>query len=262
METLVVLGVVLVATLVGSIFIKSYLEKKRIEQARKLVDLHDDLKRMQNAMSIIPEIYIDKPTKVFMIRRLIQLLTQVQQAGNESEGINIQIQELEFELDKVQNKQDDSVKRLGKCSNISNADTAHEVKMSIKFLHGQMLTSVKTGLIPKSYGARIAKNLKVMASRLGLDLNYNMAKAALKMNKWRPALGKLRMSKSIILKSPIKQYLDQQKTEIDDLIAKTEAKLNEARTQNQATSQNKLAAGVEKIQEDESWEGKKNIYDD
>lgn len=262
METMVILGVVLVAALVGSIFIKSYLEKKRIEQARKLVDLHDDLKRMQNAFSIIPEIYIDKPTKVFMIRRLMQLLSQVQEAGNESEGINIQLQELEFELDKVQQKPDDSVKRLGQCSKVSNADTAHEVKMAVKFLHTQMLTSVKSGLIPKSYGARIAKNLQVMASRLGLDLNYNMAKAAIQMKKWRPALGKLRMTKSIILKSPIKQYLEQQKKEVDTLISKTEAKLNETRIQNQANTQNKLAAGVEKIQEEESWEGKKNIYDD
>ncbi|WP_396586842.1 hypothetical protein [Bermanella sp. R86510] len=262
METMVIFGAVIVLTLIGSIFIKSYLEKKRIEMARKLVDLHDDLKRMQNAMAVLPDIYLDTPTKVFMIRRLIQLLQQVQESGNQSEGINIQIQELEYQLDKTQQRKDDSVKRLSQCSKIAHPDTAHEIKVAVKFLHGQMLASVKNGLIPKSHGARITKNLKVMAHRLGLDLNYNLAKQALQTNKWRPALGKLRMTKSIIIKSPIKQYLEKQRIEVDELIKKTEAKLNQVRIQNQTQSQNKLAEGVDKIQQEEDWESKKNIYDD
>lgn len=254
-------GVLMVATLVGSIFLKSYLDKQKIERARQLVDLHDDLRRMQNALAMIPDAYLDVPTKIFMVKRIIQLIDAVQEVGNESEGLNILKMDLEGQLAKILQTKDDSVKRLSQWTKIEHPDTAHEIRTLTKFLHGQILNTVKSGLIPRAHGARVVKNLKVIMYRISVDLNYTLAAAALKMNKLRPALGKLRVVKGLILKSPIKQHLKSQQDQINALIEKTEAKIIQEREANAATTSNKLASGVEKIEEEEAWESKKNIYD-
>ncbi len=261
MVTFIVLGVLILATLVGSIAMKSYMEKRRIERARMLVDLHDDLRRMQNALVVIPQVYIDTPTKLFMIKRLMQLIEQVQGAGNETNSLSALHQDLNTQLEKAINAKDDSVDRLSKWTQIDNADTAHEMKTLIKYLHSQIISAVKAGLIPRAHGSRVVKNLKVMAHRVGLDLNYSLARSALKMNKHRPALGKLRVALSIALKSPIKQYLKPQRELLEKLIKQTEAKIDDTRNKGNQTSVNKLASGVDKINQDEELDNKKNLYD-
>lgn len=261
MEGMAVIGVLIVLTLVGSIFFKSYIEKKRIERARKLVDLHDDLRRMQNAMGTIPEIYMDTPTKIFIIKRLMQLIDQVEEVGNESDSLSNLRQELESRLEKAMAAKDDSVKRLSQWSKINHPDAAHEVKNLCKYLHGQIISSVKGGLIPRAHGSRVVKNLKMMMHRIALDLNFNLASAALKSGKLRPALGKLRVAKGLVIKSPIKQHLNAQKEQIEKLIESTERRLSQQRKEQASTSVNKLASGVDKMEEEEAWDNKKNIYD-
>jgi len=261
MDMLAVIGVLMVLTLVSSVFLKSYLEKKKIERARMLVDLHDDLRRMQNALAIIPEIYLDIPTKIFMIKRLIQLIDAVEEIGNESQSLNMLKMDLEAQLAKTLQSKDDSVKRLSTWTKIEHPDTAQEIRTLTKFLHKQILSSVKSGLVPRAHGARVVKNLKVVMHRIALDLNYTLATSALKMNKLRPALGKLRVAKGLLTKSPIKQHLKNQKDELDALIEKTERRLVSQRKANAATTENKLASGMDKIQEEEAWDSKKNLYD-
>ena len=131
----------------------------------------------------------------------------------------------------------------------------------IKFLHGQMVTSVKSNLIPRALGTRVVANLKIMAPRLAMDLNYNLAQGALKMNKPRPALGKLRVAKGLIHKSNIKQHMKKQQMEIEALIKSTEEQLNAKRKKAQAQSVNKLASGVEDMNEKDQWDQKKNLYE-
>lgn len=261
MDMLAVIGVLMVLTLVGSVFLKSYLEKKKIERARLLVDLHDDLRRMQNALAIIPEVYLDVPTKIFMIKRVIQLINAVEEAGNESDSLNMLKMDLEAQLAKTLQAKDDSVKRLSQWTKIEHPDTAHEIRTLAKFLHNQILSSVKSGLVPRAHGARVVKNLKVIMHRIALDLNYTLATSALKMNKLRPALGKLRVAKGLVLKSPIKQHLKSQKEEIEGLIEKTEQRIIAQRKENAATTENKLASGMDKIEEEQAWDSKKNLYD-
>ncbi len=262
MDSFVIFGTLITLTLVGSIFLKSYLEKKRIERARELVDLHDDLRRMQNAMAMIPDLYLDIPTKIFMIKRIIQLIEKVQEVGNETEGLTILSQDLEGKLAKTLNSKDDSVKRLSQWGKIDNPDTAHEVRSMAKYLHGQILKCVKSNLVPRAHGARVVKNLKVIMHRIGLDLNYNLAKNALRAKKMRPALGKLKMAKSLLLKSPIKQHLKSQLTELESLISKTEKTLVEARKASAQATANKLSSGMDKMEEDEAWDNKKNLYEE
>jgi len=261
MTTFVVLGVLILATLVGSIAMKSYLEKRRIERARLLVELHDDLRRMQSALAVVPQVYLDTPTKLFMIKRLMQIIDQVQAAGNETESLTEMHQDLQTQLEATIHAKDDSVERLAKWTKIDNADMAHEIRSLIKYLHGQIVSAVKLGLIPRAHGSRVVKNLKVITYRIGLDLNYTLARHALKLNKHRPALGKLRVALSITLKSPIKQYLKPQKETLEKLIKQTEARIeNQSKEKNKATA-NKLASGVDKIKEDDDLEQKRNLYD-
>lgn len=99
--------------------------------------------------------------------------------------------------------------------------------MMIKFLHGQILTGVKSGLIPRAHGSRVVKNLKVMMHRLAPDLNYNLARAALRSNKLRPALGKFRVALGLCLKSPIKNSLNKQQEQLETPIKQTDAKIIE-----------------------------------
>ncbi len=260
MVTFIVLGVLILATLVGSIAMKSYMEKLRIARARQLVDLHDDLRRMQNALVVIPQVYIDTPTKLFMIKRLMQLIDQVQSTGNETSSLSALHQDLSTQLEKAINAKDDSVDRLSKWTQIDSADTAHEMKTLIKYLHSQIISAVKAGLIPRAHGTRVVKNLKVMAYRVGLDLNYSLARSALKMNKYRPALGKLRVALGIAIKSPLKQQLKPQRELLEKLIKQTEAKIEDNRKKGN-TSVNKLATGVDKINQDDELDNKKNLYD-
>ncbi len=261
MTTFVILGALILATLVGSLAMKSYLEKRRIERARLLVDLHDDLRRMQTALTVVPQVYLDTPTKLFMIKRLMQIIDQVQEAGSETDHLNDLHQGLQTQLEATIAAKDDSVERLAKWTRIDDADAAHEIKSLIKYLHGQILSSVKIGLIPRSHGSRVVKNLKVITYRIGLDVNYTLARNALKLNKYRPALGKLRVALSITLKSPIKQHLKPQKETLEKLIAQTEAKIAQQQKEKSRDTVNKLASGVEKIQEEDELEQKKNQYD-
>ena len=261
MDMLAVVGVLIVLTLVSSVFLKTYLDKKKIERARQLVDLHDDLRRMQNALAIIPEVYLDVPTKIFMIKRIIQLIDAVEEVGNESDSLNMLKMDLESQLAKILQTKDDSVKRLSQWTKIEHPDTAHEIRSMTKFLHNQILKCVKSGLVPRAHGARVVKNLKVIMHRIAIDLNFTIAASALKMNKLRPALGKLKVARGLVIKSPIKQHLKKQKEELEALIEKTEKRLIEKRKENAATTSNKLASGMDKIEEEEAWDSKKNIYD-
>lgn len=262
MDSLIIVAVLITITVVGSAFLKSYLDKKRIERARELVDVHDDLRRMQNAMAIIPDLYLDIPTKIFMIKRIIQLVNKVQEIGNESESLKLLSIDLESQLVKIMNSKDDSIKRLSKWGAIEHPDTAHEIRTLTKYLHSQIVSCVKNGLIPRSHGARVVKNLKVVMYRITLDLNYNLARSAMRTNKLRPALGKLKNARAALLKTPIKQHLKTQLEELETLIEKTERKLVAQRKASQAQTANKLSSGMDKIEEEEAWDSKKNIYED
>lgn len=261
MDSMLIFGVLIALLLVSSIFLKSYLDKKRIERAREMVDLHDDLRRMQNAMALIPDLYLDIPTKVFMIKRIMQLINKVQQVGNESEKLKMLYMDLEQQLNKVLNSKDDSTKRLNQWGKINDPDTAHEIRTVTKYLHGQILACVKSHLIPRSHGSRVVKNLKIIMHRIALDLNYNLARNALRMKKLRPALGKFKMARGLLIKSPIKQHLKDQLQELEASIEKVEKMLVSQRKAASAATANKLASGINKIEEDEAWDNKKNIYD-
>ena len=261
MDTMIVLGVLIVLTLVCSVAVKSYLDKKQIERARGLVDLHDDLRRMQNAMAIIPDLYLDTPTKIFIIKRIMQLVLKVQEVGNESDSLKMLHTDLEGQLAKIINSKDDSVKRLSQWAKIENPDAAHEIRTMAKLLHTQILSCVKSGLIPRAHGSRVVKNLKIVMYRISLDLNYNLAQQSMKLKKYRPALGKLRVAKGLIVKSPIKQYLKTQGEQVDALITQVEAKMLAIRKAESKNKPDALSSGMDKIEEEEAWEAKKNDYD-
>ncbi|GAA6133716.1 hypothetical protein NBRC116188_05050 [Oceaniserpentilla sp. 4NH20-0058] len=261
MDSIIVLGALLVITLISSIFVKNYLEKRRIEKARELVDIHDDLRRMQNAMNIIPGIYFDIPTRIFMLKRTMLLISKVLELGQDNQNLNALYQDLEIRLEKTLEAKDDSVKRMNKHSQINDPDTAHEIRQTIKFLHDQILKSVKTGLIPKSQGSRVVKNLKVIMQRTVMDMHYNIAQHLLSNKKFGPAMSKFKVTLSLVLKSPSKQALTPFKDELERVIKKIEHRLNEGRKKASQQSANKLSSGMDKIKEEEDWESKKNIYD-
>lgn len=260
-SSIAIIGILMMAALVVSIFIKSYLDKKRIANAREMVELQDDLRRMQAAMSIIPDLYFDVPTKIFMFKRVIQLASKLQEFTGEDAKLNILMGTMQEQLQKIQGSKDNRAARLTQWSKINNPDTAHEARSMIKFLHGQMVIAVKSSLIPKALGTRVVANLKIMTPRLAMDLNYNLAQGALKLKKYRPALGKLRVTKTLLLKSNIKQHMKKQLTELDELIKSTETHLNAKRKKAQAQNVNKLADGVEDMNEKDQWDQKKNLYE-
>ena len=262
MDSLIILGTLLVVTLVSSIFIKNYIEKRRIEKARELVDLHDDLRRMQNAMHIIPSVYFDLPTRIFMLKRTMQLIAKVLEYGQENQNLKALYQEMEIQLEKTLEKKDDSVKRLNVRSKVEDPDTAHEIRQMVKFLHEQILKSVKSGLIPKAHGSRVVKNLKIIMQRTVMDMNYNLARSFAANKKLGAALSKFKVTLSLILKSPIKQSLAPFKEDLERTIKKVEERLYEERRKASQASANKLATGVDKIQQEEEWEIKKNYIDD
>lgn len=261
MEPLIALAALILVSLIGSVFMKNYLEKKRIARARMLVDLHDDLHRMQNAMAILPELYLDMPTKLFMIKRIMQLIEKVQEVGSESNSLTMLHEDLATQLEKTLNNQDDSIKRLSKWGKLSNPDTAQEIRMLTKYLHSQVLVATKTHLVPRAHAARVVKNLKVIMYRVPLDLNFNLANVAIKSNKLRPALGKLRVALGLLLKSPIRQHLKKQHEQIEMLIKQTEEKIAIQQKAKSANTTNKLASGVEELDKEDDWNTKKNLYD-
>lgn len=261
MDSLFIIGTLLVVTLVGSIFVKGYIDKRRIEKARELVDLHDDLRRMQNAMAVIPGVYFDIPTRIFVLKRTMQLIAKVLEIGQENQTLNALYHEMEVQLEKTLEVKDDSVKRLKKRGKIDHPDKAHEIRQMVKFLHEQIIKSVKAGLIPKAHGTRVVKNLKTAMQRTIIDMNYYLAMDSYRNQKLRPALGKFKVTLGLIIKSPIKKYLEELKNEVEKRIKDIEKKLMAERRRANEASANKLASGVDKIQEDEAWESKKNIYD-
>jgi hypothetical protein len=261
MDSTLIFAMLIVIVIMGSFFLKSYLDKKRLARAREIVDLHDDLRRMQNAMAIIPDLYLDVPTKIFMIKHIIQIVSKLQKIGNESESLKVQAADLDSQLAEIVKHKDDAVKRLSQWGEIDKPDTAHEIRNMAKYLHSQILVCVKSHLLPRSHGSRVVKNLKVIMHRVTLDLNYNIAKSAIKVNQLGPALGKLRLAKGLLLKSPIKQYLKNQLIDIDSLIEKTEKLLVAARKKSTEATGNKLASGIDKIDKDDAWDSKKSMYD-
>ena len=256
-------GALLIILVVAALLTKTYLEKRRIEQARLLVDLQDSLRRMQNASSAFPEVYLDKPTKVFIYKRLIQLsqaIAEVDQA--EAAGMGAMETDFSSKMEAARNTPDDSVKRLSKWASIPHPDTAHELRRLVQFLHQEVIDSTKSGLIPKAHAKRVIKNLKITASRIPLDLNFSIAKGAFKTKQYRQALGKLRVAQGVIKRSPVRQYLKKQAGQIEELMKKTDEALAIAAEKNKAKTANSLAAGMDKMAEDEQWEQKKNYFDD
>lgn len=261
MDSMIIVGTLLVVTLISSIFIKGYLDKRRIEKAREIVDLNDDLRRMQNAMAVIPNLYFDIPTRVFMLKRTMYLIHKLLELNKDNQNLTNLHEDMEEQLQKTLTLKDDSIKRLGKRGKVEDPDTAHEIRTMVKFLHDQTLKSVKSGLIPKPHGSRVVKNLKIIMQRTVIDMNYNMAQGILRAQKLRPALSKLKLTLGLVIKSPLKQYLTPLKEELENSIKEVEEKLSIERKKSNDRSAGKLASGVDKIKEEEDWETKKNIYD-
>lgn len=261
MDSIIVTGALITFVLLGGLFLKGYLDKRRIEKAREMMDLNDDLRRMQNAMAVIPSIYFDVPTRIFMLKRTMQLISKILETNTDHQTLNTLYQEMEIQLDNTLKQKDDSVKRLAKRGKIDNPDTAHEIRTMVKYLHDQIIKSVKNGLIPKAHGSRVVKNLKIIMQRTIIDMNYNMAQGILRTKKLRPALSKFKLTLGLVIKSPLKQYLTPLKDELEKTIAKLENQLSIDRKKSSERSAGQLSSGMNKIQEEENWEVKKNIYD-
>ncbi|MGR6874482.1 hypothetical protein ACU6U9_19810 [Pseudomonas sp. HK3] len=261
MDSIIVTGALITFALLGGLFLKGYLDKRRIEKAREMMDLNDDLRRMQNAMAVIPNIYFDAPTRIFMLKRTMQLINKILETNSDHQTLNTLYQDLEIQLEKTLAQKDDSVKRLSKRGKVDNPDAAHDIRTMVKFLHDQILKSVKSGLIPKAHGSRVVKNLKIIMQRTVIDMNYNMAQGILRTKKLRPALSKFKLTLGLVIKSPLKQYLTPLKDEIEKTIANIEGKLAIDRKKSNDRSSGQLASGMDKMKEEEDWEVKKNIYD-
>ncbi|MFT5593247.1 MAG: uncharacterized membrane protein YciS (DUF1049 family) [Oceanicoccus sp.] len=261
MDSIIITGVLITFALLGILFLKGYLDKRRIERAREMMDLNDDLRRMQNAMAIIPNVYFDIPTRIFMLKRTMQLISKILESNSDHQTLNTLYQDIEIQLAKTLSQKDDSVKRLGVRGKVDNPDVAHEIRTMVKFLHDQILKSVKSGLIPKAHGSRVVKNLKIIMQRTIIDMNYNMAQGILRTKKLRPALSKFKLTLGLVIKSPLKQYLTPLKDELEKTIAKIENQMSNDRKKLNERSSGQLASGMDKMKEKEDWDVKKNIYD-
>lgn len=263
MEPIALIGILFIVLVVIALLYRSYREKRRIEQARALVDLQDALRRMESATSALPDVYLDKPTKVFIYKRMLQIIRGIN-STDASAGAQLANLEDTYtgKLEAARNSKDDALKRLAQWAQIPNQDAAHEMRRLVKFLHQEVVNATKAGLIPKAHASRVIKNLKIMASRIPLDATYALGRGALKTKKYRPALSKFKIAQGIIKRSPVRKYLAKQNEQLEELIKKTEEKLQIIAEENRAKSGNSLADGMDKMAKDEQWEQKKNYFED
>lgn len=263
MESIALIGVFLIVVLVVALLYRTYRERRRIEQARLLVDLQDALRRVQNATKVLPDVYLDKPTKVFIYKRLIQITRSIAETEPSESAAMANLEDnFTTHMETARNEKDDSVKRLSKWADIPSKDAAHEMRRSVQFLHQETVSAAKSGLIAKAHAMRVIKNLKVAAARIPLDMTFALGKAAYQTKKYRPALSKFNVAVGIIKRSPVRKYLAKQNEQIEELIKQTEAQLKKIADQNKAKSANSLAEGMDKIEQDSQWEQKKNYFED
>lgn len=263
MEPAALIGILGIIGIVIALLVKTYLEKRRIEQARLIVDLQDSLRRMQNAHKIIPEVYLDKATKLFIHKRMLQITQAILATDNsESQNLSTFQDELTVQVEQIRNQSDDVIKRLGAWAPVPNQDAAHELKRLTQFLHAEVVRTTKSGDLKKGHALRVIKNLKIIANRIPLDMNFALGRAAAKLNKPRPALSKFKVAQGIIKRSPIKQHLSKQEEQLTKLIKKCELKLERIADEAKAKSGNSLAEGMNEMEEKEKWEQKKNYFDD
>jgi len=263
MEPMVLVGILFIVVVVVALLFRSYKEKRRIEQARRLVDLQDALRRMQNAINILPNIYLDKPTKVYMFKRLIHISRSIAEAEqSQAAAMAVLEDNLTSQMETTRNSPDTAVKNLSKWAEIPSQDAAHEMRRLVQFLHQEVIKSAKVGFIPKAHAARVIKNLRIVATRVPMDLTYALGKAALQTKKYRPALSKFKVAQGMIKRSPVRKHLTNQNGQLEKLIEKCEAKLKQIAEENKAKSGSSLAEGMDKMEEDSKWDQKKNYFED
>lgn len=263
MEPVALIGVLFIVIVVVALLYRSYKEKRRIEQARLLVDLQDALRRIQNVQQGLPETYLDKPTKVFIFKRLVQITQNIAEVEKaEAPAMGALEDEFTAKMEAARNSTDNAVKNLSQWVPIPSQDTAHEMRHLVKFLHQEVIKAAKAGFIPKAHAARVIKNLKITATRIPLDLTYELGKAAYKTKKFRPALSKFKVALGMIKRSPVRKHLTKQNKQLEELVKKCEAKLEEIAEANKAKTGNSLAEGMDKMEEDSKWDQKKNYFED
>lgn len=258
-----IIGILFIVMVVVALLYRSYKEKRRIEQARLLVDLQDSLRRLQNAARALPDIYMDKPTKVFLFQRLTQIVNKIAET-EQSEAPAMATLETEYasKMEAARSSPDTAVKNLSQWATIPSQDAAHEMRHLVKFFHQEVIKAAKSGAVPKAHAARVIKNLKITATRIPLDLTYALGQAALQTKKYRPALSKFKLAHGMIKRSPVRKHLAKQNSELEELIKKCDAKLQQIADANKAKTGNSLAEGMDKMEEESKWEQKKNYFED
>ena len=263
MEPIALVGILFIVVVVVALLYRSYKEKRRIEQARLLVDLQDALRRMQNAIDILPNVYLDKPTKVFIYKRLIHITRSIAETEQTQAAAMASLEDnLTSRMETARGSPDTAVKNLSQWAEIPSQDAAHEMRRLVQFLHQEVIKSAKSGFIPKAHAARVVKNLKITATRVPLDLAYALGKAAYQTKKYRPAMSKFKVAQGMIKRSPVRKHLSNQNGQLEELIKECEAKLKQIAEENKAKSGSSLAEGMDKIEEDSKWDQKKNYFED
>lgn len=258
MTSTLIIAVALIAVLIISVIAKGALEKARIERARRLIDLQDDLRRLQNMLSAMPSPYLDKATRLLIYTELIYLLALTEKMSSTS--TQSQRDELEGLMEQAK-LAPENPQRLAQWVPLTDPDVAQEIKLMLQNLHRLTLRANKESRVTRSHAAAVIKNIKIVMYRLPIDLNYGIGNAADKMNQQRKALGKFKVARGAILKSPVAKYLRNQQSELEERIAKLEGVLEVERKSRAKNTSNSLAEGMEKLAEDEAWETKKQIYD-
>lgn len=258
MTSTLIIAAALLAILIISVIAKGALEKARIEKARRLIDLQDDQRRLQNMLSAMPAAYLDKATRLLIYQELIHLLSVNQKIS----GTSTQSQQDEIEgLAEKAKLTPDSPQRLAQWVPLTDPDAAQEIRLMLQNLHRITLRANKESRITRSHAAAVIKNIKIVMYRLPIDLNYGIGNAADKMGQQRKALGKFKVARGAILKSPVAKYLRTQQTELENRISQLETALEIDRKNKAKNTTNSLSEGMDKLAEEEAWETKKQLYD-
>lgn len=257
MTSTLIIAAALIAILIISVIAKGALEKARIERARRVIDLQDDQRRLQNMLNIMPPPYLDKATRLLIYTELQHLLGLSQKISGESK--ESQLEELSGLIDKAR-LSPENPQRLSQWVPLTEPDMAQEIRLMLQNLHRIVLRANKESRITRSHAAAVIKNIKIVMYRLPIDLNYGIGSSAERVNQQRKALGKYKVARGAILKSPIAKYLRAQQTELEERIAKLETAL-ELDRKNRPSTNNSLAEGMDKLAEEEAWETKKQLYD-
>ncbi len=241
----------------SALFYVKFIEKQKIERARRLMETMEKAGRCMTALDSLPSTYLMPQLR----RYLVESWYNAQRAYVEAcpQPSSKELAKLEQAQGAKESLSGEASKETPKAAEFNSSDQAKEVRQLLKSLHQQIKEDYAQGNINKNQALALLDEIKIIMGKLGVDFHMSLARAAERSGDLSKALTRYRSALAALRKGAARTQLAEKQKMLEEKIKAVESELHSvAQARNQA-SQETLQKSLNDLED--PFAPKKQIYD-